>query len=67
MSRQYELGILERSANLLFSGMTRLGMGADYRHILTVRGRTSGKSYSTPVDVMEVAGSRVHTEDSGNE
>ena len=58
MSRQYRLGIVERSANLVFSGMTRLGIGAGYRHILTVRGRTSGKSYSTPVDVMGVGGSR---------
>jgi deazaflavin-dependent oxidoreductase (nitroreductase family) len=28
-------------------------MGASYRRILTVSGRKTGKSYSTPVDVME--------------
>lgn len=58
MGKQYKLGIAERSANAIFSAMTRLGIGASYRYIFTVRGRTSGKSYSTPVDVMAVDGSR---------
>jgi len=58
MTKQYSLGILERAVNLLFGGMTRLGIGAAYRHILTVRGRTSGTAYSTPVDVMDVDGSQ---------
>jgi deazaflavin-dependent oxidoreductase (nitroreductase family) len=38
--------------------MTRLGLGASYRHILTVPGRKTGRLYSTPVDVMEVGGDR---------
>jgi deazaflavin-dependent oxidoreductase (nitroreductase family) len=38
--------------------MTRLGVGASYRHILTVRGRKFGRLYSTPVDVLTVAGDR---------
>jgi hypothetical protein len=36
--------------------MTLLGIGASYRHILIVRGRTTGRLYATPVDVMEVGG-----------
>ena len=32
--------------------MTQVGLGASYRHILTVRGRKSGQLRSTPVDVM---------------
>lgn len=58
MVKQYRLGVVERSANVIFDGLTRLGLGAGYRHILTVRGRTTGKPYSTPVDVMEVGGDR---------
>jgi deazaflavin-dependent oxidoreductase (nitroreductase family) len=38
--------------------MTRLGLGSSYRHILTVPGRRTGRLYSTPVDVIEVAGDR---------
>ncbi|MGD0219844.1 MAG: nitroreductase/quinone reductase family protein [Acidimicrobiales bacterium] len=38
--------------------MTRLGIGANYRHILTVRGRRTGEVRSTPVDVMDLAGNR---------
>jgi len=38
--------------------MTRLGLGASYRFILTVPGRKTGHLYSTPVDVIEAAGER---------
>jgi deazaflavin-dependent oxidoreductase (nitroreductase family) len=58
MAKQYHLGVTERSANALFSGLTRLGVGARYRHILTVRGRRTGTPHSTPVDVMDVGGAR---------
>lgn len=33
-------------------------MGKQYRHILTVRGRRTGKPYSTPVGVMQRDGRR---------
>ena len=33
-------------------------MGASYRYVLTVRGRTTGRLRSTPVDVIEAAGHR---------
>ena len=58
MAKQYNLGFSERSANALFRGLTRLGMGARNRHVLTVRGRKTGKAHSTPVDVMDVGGAR---------
>jgi deazaflavin-dependent oxidoreductase (nitroreductase family) len=58
MAKQYNLGVAERSANALFGGLARLGMGARYRHILTVRGRKTGTLHSTPVDVMDVGGAR---------
>ncbi|MET7399109.1 nitroreductase family deazaflavin-dependent oxidoreductase [Dactylosporangium sp. NPDC005572] len=41
-----------RLANHAFSALVRLGLGKDYRHILTVTGRTTGRPRSTPVDVM---------------
>src|SRR5262245_65452799 len=58
MAKTYRLNFGARLINSLFRLMTRLGLGASYRHILTVAGRKSGRLYSTPVDVIEVAGDR---------
>ncbi len=58
MARTYRVNKAERAINAMFRLFTRLGLGAKYRHILTVRGRKSGKLYSTPVDVMESGGRR---------
>jgi deazaflavin-dependent oxidoreductase (nitroreductase family) len=44
--------------NRLFAALTQLGLGARYRYMLTVRGRRTGREYSTPVDVLEVDGKR---------
>jgi deazaflavin-dependent oxidoreductase (nitroreductase family) len=38
--------------NAIFTAMTRLGIGKSYRYILSVKGRKTGRTYSTPVDVM---------------
>jgi deazaflavin-dependent oxidoreductase (nitroreductase family) len=43
-----------RLINRVFTTLTKFGLGASYRHLLTVRGRKTGRVYSTPVDVMEV-------------
>ena len=58
MAKTYRLGRTNRLINLLFRALTRLGIGAPYRHILTVTGRKTGRVYSTPVDVIELDGSR---------
>jgi deazaflavin-dependent oxidoreductase (nitroreductase family) len=58
MARNYQVNRVERAINGVFRLLTRLGLGAKYRHILTVRGRKSGKLYWTPVDVMESGGRR---------
>ena len=50
--KEYRLGRGTRAANTLFSVMTRLGLGASYRRLLTVTGRSSGLPRTTPVDVM---------------
>jgi nucleotide-binding universal stress UspA family protein len=59
MAKTYQLGRFTRLINWVFGGMTRLGVGASYREVLTVRGRKSGQLRSTPVgaDMLEV-GSR---------
>jgi deazaflavin-dependent oxidoreductase (nitroreductase family) len=58
MAKTYRLNFGARLINSVFRLMTRLGLGAAYRHVLTVRGRKTGRLYSTPVDVLEVAGDR---------
>jgi deazaflavin-dependent oxidoreductase (nitroreductase family) len=58
MAKEYRLSLRTRLVNVAFRLMTRLGLGASYRHILTVRGRKTGRLYSTPVDVIEASGHR---------
>jgi len=58
MAKTYRLNFGARLINSVFRLMTRLGLGASYRYILTVSGRKTGRLYSTPVDVIEVAGDR---------
>jgi len=58
MAKAYRLNFGTRLINRIFRAMTRLGLGASYRQILTVAGRRTGRLYSTPVDVMEVGGHR---------
>ncbi|GAB3989142.1 nitroreductase family deazaflavin-dependent oxidoreductase [Actinoallomurus acanthiterrae] len=52
MAKTYRVGAGTKFINLVFGVMTRRGLGKDYRHILTVRGRKTGEPRSTPVDVM---------------
>jgi deazaflavin-dependent oxidoreductase (nitroreductase family) len=58
MAKTYRLNFGARLINSMFRLMTKLGLGAPYRYILTVPGRKTGRLYSTPVDVIEVAGDR---------
>ena len=58
MAKTYAIGTSTRIINRIFRWMTQVGLGASYRHILTVRGRKSGQLRSTPVDVMAHEGSR---------
>jgi deazaflavin-dependent oxidoreductase (nitroreductase family) len=52
MAKTYRMNAGTRVINRVFHTMTRLEVGKGYRHNLTVRGRKTGRSYSTPVDVM---------------
>ena len=58
MARTYRLSPGTRAVNWVFAAMTTAGVGASCRHILTVRGRTTGRPHSTPVDVIDAAGHR---------
>jgi hypothetical protein len=45
-------------ANPVFMTLIRLGLPVGSQHVLTVRGRRSGKPYSTPVSLVTVDGQR---------
>lgn len=48
----------ERFFNRLFGSLVGLGLGFKYNYLLQVRGRKSGKLYSTPIDLLELEGKR---------
>jgi deazaflavin-dependent oxidoreductase (nitroreductase family) len=48
----------ERVFNRIFGFLVGLGLGFSYNYLLQVRGRKSGKIYSTPVDLLERGGKR---------
>jgi deazaflavin-dependent oxidoreductase (nitroreductase family) len=49
---------LERAFNKLFGLLVGLGLALPHNYLLEVRGRKSGRLYSTPVDVLERDGRR---------
>lgn len=46
----------ERVFNRIFGFLVGLGLGFSYNYLLQVRGRKSGKIYSTPIDLLELGG-----------
>lgn len=58
MAKSYRRGPGSRLVNTALQQMAQRGMGAPYLHVLTVKGRKSGRPHSTPVDVMELSGER---------
>jgi deazaflavin-dependent oxidoreductase (nitroreductase family) len=47
---------VERAFNRVFGFLVGLGLGFSYNYLLQVRGRKSGKLYSTPIDLLELGG-----------
>ena len=45
--------LLDRIFNRLFGLLLKLGIGLAHNYLLEVRGRKTGKVYSTPVNVLE--------------
>ena len=56
MAWTYRLSAWRRVANLLVRTLLRTGVGPPRTYLLTVRGRTSGRAYSTPVTLVEENG-----------
>ena len=49
---------MERAFNRFFGFLVGLGLGMKHNYLLQVRGRKSGKLYSTPIDLLEMDGKR---------
>lgn len=49
---------IERAFNSFFGFLVSLGLGMKHNYLLQVRGRKSGKLYSTPVDLLEIGDQR---------
>lgn len=48
----------ERLFNRVFGFLVGLGIGFPHNYLLQVRGRKSGRIYSTPIDLLELEGKR---------
>lgn len=49
---------MESLFNRCFGLLVGLGLGLKHNYLLQVRGRKSGKIYSTPIDLLEIDGKR---------
>ena len=56
VQRTYAVGPGRRLINRVYAALTRLGLGASYRQLLTVTGQRTGIPRTTPVDVMSLDG-----------
>lgn len=50
--------LTERMFNRVFGFLVGIGLGFSYNYSLQVRGRKSGKLYSTPINLLEMNGKR---------
>jgi len=49
---------VEKMFNRVYGFLVGLGLGFSYTYLLEVRGRKTGKLYSTPIDLLELNGTR---------
>jgi deazaflavin-dependent oxidoreductase (nitroreductase family) len=49
---------IELVFNRVFGALVGLGLGMRHNYLVQVRGRKSGKVYSTPIDLLELRGKR---------
>ncbi len=49
---------MERAFNRIFGFLVGLGLGLKHNYLLQVRGRKSGRLYSTPINLVEIGGKR---------
>jgi deazaflavin-dependent oxidoreductase (nitroreductase family) len=50
--RPYRRSLWRRALNAFVRPLARLGLAGPHTHLLTVRGRVSGKPWSTPVSIV---------------
>jgi deazaflavin-dependent oxidoreductase (nitroreductase family) len=53
MAKTYQVNSMVKFVNRIMRTLVRFGIGPKQMYILTVRGRKSGKLYSTPVSLVE--------------
>jgi len=58
LARFERLTTAERALNRAFGLLVALGLGLPHNYLLVTRGRRTGKSYSTPVNVLTHGGKR---------
>jgi deazaflavin-dependent oxidoreductase (nitroreductase family) len=51
-----EASTVEKIFNRIYGFLVGLGLGFSYNYLLEVRGRKSGKLYSTPIDLLKLNG-----------
>jgi deazaflavin-dependent oxidoreductase (nitroreductase family) len=57
--RKYEApSVIEKTFNRVFGFVVGFGLGPSFLYLLEVRGRKSGKRYSTAVNVLELGGKK---------
>jgi deazaflavin-dependent oxidoreductase (nitroreductase family) len=56
--RVYGVNIPARMTSAIVAPLVRLGIGPKHLHLLSVRGRRTGRTYETPVSVVERDGQR---------
>jgi deazaflavin-dependent oxidoreductase (nitroreductase family) len=54
----YKPTVLRKAGNRLVAPLARLGLAGSRTHVLTVRGRRTGRRYSTPVQLVFLDGAR---------
>ena len=47
---------IDRFINRAFGLLVKIGLGLPHNYLLEVRGRKSGRTYSTPVNLLELGG-----------
>ena len=50
--RPYRRSLWRRALNAVVRPLARLGLAGPHTHVLTVRGRTTGRPWSTPVSIV---------------
>ncbi len=58
MAKKYRLAFWRRGANMFVRYLLRAGLGPRHTYLLSLRGRRTGRLYSTPVTLVEESSRR---------